>query len=67
MITSQKSSKVLSLEMKSEGFYKKGAQYYREAEQYIQMIKIYPTLQNTFIYFGNKKLVKYSLNKIFLT
>ena len=66
MTSSQKSSKELSLEMKSYGYYKKVAKSYREAEQYIQMINIYPTFQNTLIYFRDKKLFKYSLNKIFL-
>ena len=43
MATSQQSSKELSLEMKSEGHYKKSAQSYQESEQYIKMINLYPT------------------------
>ena len=49
MTTSQKSSRKISLEMKSEGHYKKAAKSYRESEQYIKMINLYPTLQNTLI------------------
>ena len=64
MATSQQSSKEILLVMKSEGYYKKGTQSQPESEQYIQIINIYPTLQNTLIYFRDKKLIKYSLNKI---
>ena len=46
MTTSQQSSKEIPLDMKSEGHYKKAAKTYRESEQYIKMINIYPTLQN---------------------
>ena len=49
MTTSQKSSRKISLEMKSEGHYKKAAKSYRESPQYIKMINLYPTLQNTLI------------------
>ena len=49
MTTSQKSSRKISLEMKSEGHYKKAAKSYRKSEQYIKMVNLYPTLQNTLI------------------
>ena len=58
MTTSQQSSKELSLEMKSEGHYKKVAKSYRKSEQYIKMINLYPTLQNTLIDCRNENLVK---------
>ena len=47
MTTSHKSSKKFSLEMKSEFHYKKAAEGYRRSEQYINMVNIYPILQNT--------------------
>ena len=49
MTTSQKSSRKISLEMKSEVHYKKAAKIYRKSQQYIKMINLYPTLQNTLI------------------
>ena len=49
MKTSQQSYKELSLDMKSEVHYKKAAKSYRESEQYIKMINIYPILQKTLI------------------
>ena len=58
MTTSQQSSKELSLEMKSEGHYKKVAKSYRKSEQYIKMINLYPTLNNTLIDCRNENLVK---------
>ena len=58
MKTSQQSSKELSLEMKSEGHYKKVAKSYRKSEQYIKMINLYPTLHNTLIDCRNENLVK---------
>ncbi len=58
MTTSQQSSKELSLEMKSEGHYKKVAKSYRKSEQYIKMINLYPTLQNTLIDCRDENLVK---------
>jgi len=58
MTTSQQSSKELSLEMKSEGHYKKAAKSYRESEQYIKMINIYISLQNTLIEYRDENLVK---------
>ena len=47
MTTSQESSRKFSLEMKSEVHYKKAAKSYRKSKQYINMINLYPTLQNT--------------------
>ena len=58
MTTSQQSSKELSLEMKSEGHYKKVAKSYRKSEQYIKMINIYTSLQNTLIEYRDENLVK---------
>ena len=49
MTTSQDSSRKFSLEMKSEVHYKKAAKSYRKSKQYINMINLYPTLQNTLI------------------
>ena len=49
MTTSQESSRKFSLEMKSEVHYKKAAKSYRKSKQYINMINLYPTLQNTLI------------------
>ena len=47
MITFQQSYKEISLEIKSEGHYKKAAKSYRKSEEYIKMINIYQTFQNT--------------------
>ena len=47
MTISHKPSKQFSLEMKSEGHYKKAADCYRKSDQYINMINLYPVLQNT--------------------
>ena len=58
MKTSQQSSKELSLEMKSEGHYKKAAKSYRKSEQYLKMINLYPTLHNTLIDCRKENLVK---------
>ena len=58
MTTSQKSSLKNSLEMKSEGHYKKAAKSYRESEQYIKMINLYPTLQNTLIDCEDENLIE---------
>ncbi len=57
MKTSQQSYKELSLDMKSEVHYKKAAKSYRESEQYIKMINIYPTLQKTLIDCRDENLV----------
>ena len=47
MTTSQTNTRKISLEMKSEGHYKKAAKSYRKSEQYINMINLYPILQTT--------------------
>ena len=47
MTTLQKTSRKISLEMKSEVHYKKAAKIYRKSDQYINMINLYPILQNT--------------------
>ena len=43
--------------MKSEGHYKKAAKTYRKSEQYINMIDLYPILQNTLIECKDENLV----------
>ena len=58
MTTYQKSSKKISLEMKSEVHYKQAAKTYRKSEQYIQMLNLYPTLQNTLIDCKNENLIE---------
>ena len=58
MTTSQESSRKISLEMKSEGHYKKAAKSYRKSEQYIRMINLYTTLQNTLIDCKDEYLVE---------
>ena len=58
MTTSQKSSRKISLEMKSEVHYKEAAKSYRKSEQYIKMINLYPTLQNTLIECKDESLVE---------
>ena len=58
MTTSQKSSRKTSLEMKSEGHYKNAAKSYRRSEQYIKMMNLYPTLQNTLIDCKNESLIE---------
>ena len=57
MTTFQKASRKISLEMKSEGHYKKAAKTYRKSEQYMQMINLYPILQNTLIECQDENLV----------
>ena len=39
-------SNKISLEMKSETHYKKAADSYKKSPQYINMIRLYPILQN---------------------
>tara|TARA_Y100000589_G_scaffold128726_1_gene122590 strand:+ start:253 stop:444 length:192 start_codon:yes stop_codon:yes gene_type:complete len=46
MTISPNRSKKISLEMKSEIHYKKAAEGYRKSPQYINMINLYPILQN---------------------
>ncbi len=58
MTTSQRNSRNISLDMKSEGHYKKAAKSYRKSDQYINMINLYPILQNTLIDCENENLVK---------
>ena len=58
MTTSQESSRKISLEMKSEVHYKKAAKSYRKSQQYIKMINLYPTLQNTIIECEDESLVE---------
>ena len=58
MTTSQDSSRKISLEMKSEVHYKKAAKSYRKSQQYIKMINLYPTLQNTLIECKNENLIE---------
>ena len=58
MTTSQESSRKISLEMKSEVHYKKAAISYRKSQQYIKMINLYPTLQNTLIDCEDENLIE---------
>ena len=58
MTTSQNPSSKVSLEMKSEGHYKKAAKSYRKSAQYTKMINLYPTLQNTLIDCKNENLIE---------
>ena len=58
MTASQESSRKISLEMKSEIHYKKAAKSYRKSQQYIKMINLYPTLQNTIIECEDESLVE---------
>ncbi len=57
MTTSQRPSRKISLEMKSEVHYKKAAKSYRKSEQYINMINLYPILQTTLIDCKDENLV----------
>tara|TARA_B100000989_G_scaffold178620_1_gene134146 strand:+ start:212 stop:388 length:177 start_codon:yes stop_codon:yes gene_type:complete len=58
MTTSQNPSRKVSLEMKSEVHYKKTAKSYRKSPQYIKMINLYPTLQNTLIDCKDENLIE---------
>ena len=58
MTTSQDSSRKFSLAMRSEVHYKKAAKSYRKSKQYINMINLYPTLQNTLIQCRNESLIE---------
>jgi len=58
MTTSQESSRKFSLEMKSEFHYKKAAKSYRKSKQYIKMINLYPTLQNTLMECEDENLIE---------
>ena len=57
MTTSQTNTRKISLEMKSEGHYKKAAKSYRKSKQYINMINLYPILQTTLIEVEDENLV----------
>ena len=57
MTTFQTNTRKISLEMKSEGHYKKAAKSYRKSEQYINMINLYPILQTTLIDCEDENLV----------
>ena len=58
MTTYQDTSRKFSLEMKSEVHYKKAAKSYRKSKQYINMINLYPTLQNTLIECKDENLIE---------
>ena len=58
MTITQKDSKKISLEMKSEVHYKKAAESYRKSEQYINMLDLYPILQSTLKDCINENLIK---------
>ena len=58
MTISPMNSRKISLEMKSQGHYKKAAKSYRKSVQYINMINLYPILQNTLIDCKYENLVK---------
>ena len=57
MTTSQRNNRKFSLEMKSEGHYKKAANSYRKSKQYINMINSYPILQTTLIDVEDENLI----------
>ena len=57
MTTFQRISRKISLEMKSEGHYKKVAKTYRKSEQYINMINLYPILQTTLMECKDENLI----------
>ena len=57
MTASRTNTRKISLEMKSEGHYKKAAKTYRKSEQYINMINLYPILQTTLIDVEDENLV----------
>ena len=58
MTISPKASKKVSLEMKSEIHYKKAAENYRKSSQYINMINLYPILQNSLLDCENENLIE---------
>ena len=58
MTASQETSRKISLEMKSEVHYKNVAILYRKSQQYIKMINLYPTLQNTLIECKDENLIE---------
>ena len=58
MTTSQRTSRKISLEMKSQLHYEKAAKSYRKSDQYINMINLYPILQSTLIDCQDENLIK---------
>ena len=58
MTISQNPSDKISLIMKSVGHYKKAAESYRRSEQYINMINLYPILENTLMDCENENLIE---------
>ena len=58
MKTSQETSRKISLEMKSEVHYQNAAKSYKKSQQYIKMINLYPTLQNTLIDCQDENLIE---------
>ena len=58
MTISKKPSEKISLTMQSEGHYKKAAESYRRSAQYINMLNLYPILQNTLMDCKNENLVE---------
>ena len=58
MTTFQRTSRKISLEMKSQVHYEKAAKSYRKSDQYINMINLYPILQRMLIDCENENLVK---------
>ena len=58
MTISHNSSEKFSITMKSEGHYKKAAESYRRSAQYINMINLYPILQDTLIDCKNENLIQ---------
>ena len=58
MTISQNHSEKILLTMKSESHYKKAAESYRRSEQYINMINLYPILENTLIDCKNENLIE---------
>ena len=53
-----KSPQKISLEMKSETHYKKAAESYRKSPQYINMISLYPILENMLNECKNENLIQ---------
>jgi len=58
MTISQNPSEKISLTMESEVHYKKAAENYRRSEQYINMINLYPILENTLMDCENENLIE---------
>ena len=58
MTISQKITRNVSLNMKSEGHYKEAAESYRKSKQYINMIGLYPILQSTILECKEENLVE---------